>query len=409
MKKERLLLLALAAVQFTNVMDFMIMMPLGPQLMRTFNINPQEFSLVVSSYTFSAGIFGFLGAFFIDKFDRKTALVVVYSGFVVGTLMCGLSDSYILLLSARTLTGIFGGLLGALVLAIIGDAIPLDRRASAMGMVMASFSVASVVGVPFGLYLATSFNWQMPFMLLAFLGLIVLFLISRFVPSMTGHLQKAKPGENPFKFVVSVTKNSNQLMALALMVFIMLSQFSYISLLSPFMVSNVGFTEHELTYIYLLGGAVTIFSSPLIGKLADKYGRAKIFTIFSILMMGPTAYLTNIGHAPMALVLVVTSLNFIFIGARMISGSTIVTATVLPQNRGSFMSINASIQQLASGLGALLAGLIVYKNAGTGELINYNYVGYLALASSAITIILVNKIKAIDTASIAPKPVEDHV
>ncbi|MFN0048833.1 MAG: MFS transporter [Cytophagales bacterium] len=410
MTKERLLLLALAAVQFTNIMDFMIMMPLGPQLMRTFSINPQEFSILVSSYTFSAGIFGFVGAFFIDKFDRKTAIMIVFTGFTIGTLMCGLSDSYVLLLAARILTGVFGGLLGALVLSIIGDAIPLERRATAMGTVMAAFSLASVLGVPFGLYLATTFTWQMPFLLLAGLGVVVLFLIYQFVPSMTLHLQKLKSTtDNPFTFVLSITKNPNQLMALGLMVFMMLSQFSYISMLSPFMVSNVGFTEHDLTYVYLLGGAVTIFTSPLAGKLADRYGRAKIFTIGSILMMGPTLYLTSIGQTPLAIVLVVTSLNFIFIGGRMIPGSTMVTAAVLPQNRGSFMSINSSIQQLSSGLGAFLAGMIVYKNPVSGELVNYNYVGYFAIAATIISIVLANKVKAVDSFASVNKPVSDHV
>lgn len=409
MNKERLLLLAVAAVQFTNVMDFMIMMPLGPQLMRTFNINPQEFSVLVSSYTFSAGIFGFLAAFFIDKFDRKTAILTVYMGFTIGTLMCGLSDSYVLLLAARIITGIFGGLLGALVLSIVGDAIPLERRATAMGTVMAAFSVASVVGVPFGLYLATSYNWQMPFLLLAFLGLIVLFLIYRFIPSMTLHLEKVKTKAHPFDFVLSITKNGNQLLALSLMVFMMLSQFSYISMLSPYMVSNVGFTEHQLTYIYLIGGAVTIFSSPFVGKLADKFGRARIFTIFSILMMGPTIYLTSIGHTPIAMVLAITSLNFIFISGRMIPGSTMVTAAVLPQNRGSFMSINASVQQLSSGLGAFLAGIIVHKNPADGLIMNYNYVGYFAMAASVISIIIANNLKAIDTNQpSAIKHVVDH-
>lgn len=394
--KERLLLFALAAVQFTNVMDFMIMMPLGPQLMRTFNINPAQFSLVVSAYTFSAGIFGFISAFFIDRFDRRKAIMAVYIGFVIGTLFCGISSSYTLLVLARIFTGMFGGMLGALVLSIIGDAIPLERRATAMGSVMAAFSVASVVGVPFGLYLATTFNWQMPFLLLAFLGLIVLFLVFKFVPEMKGHFDTSISKPNPLKFVVSIAGNRNQLMALGLMVFMMLSQFSYISMLSPYMVSNVGFTEHDLTYIYLLGGIATIFSSPIVGKMADKHGRAKIFTIFTVLMTGPTLYLTSIGVTPIGIVLAVTTFNFIFIGGRMIPGSTMITATVLPQNRGSFMSINSSIQQLASGLGAFVAGLIVYKNSN-GELINYNIVGYMAVLASIISIVLANKIVAVDT------------
>lgn len=148
MRSEKLLLFILAAIQFTNIVDFMIMMPLGPQLMRLFDISPRQFSLLVSAYTFSAGIFGFLAAFQIDKFDRKTALLFVYSGFLLGTFACALAPGYEWLIAARVFTGAFGGVLGALVLSVVGDTIPMERRATAMGLVTAAFSVASVFGVP---------------------------------------------------------------------------------------------------------------------------------------------------------------------------------------------------------------------------------------------------------------------
>lgn len=399
MNKEKFLLFTLAAIQFTNVMDFMIMMPLGPQLMRLFSINPHEFSLIVSSYTFSAGIFGFIGAFFIDKFDRKTALFTIFVGFTLGTLFCGLAQTYWILLFARIFTGMFGGILGALVLAIIGDVIPIERRASAMGIVMAAFSVASVVGVPFGLFLANQFTWQMPFFLLAFLGVVVLAMIFFLVPSMKEHLRKKGSNQiSPFQFVMSIRQNRNQLLALAMMVCIMLSQFSYISLLSPFMVSNVGLTEHQITYIYLLGGLATIVSSPLTGKLADKYGKAKIFTIYSFLYMIPLLLITNLSITALWVVLIFTTFNFIVISGRMIPGSTMITATVHPQNRGSFMSINSCVQQLSSGLGAYMAGIIVTKDAVTGQLGNYNFVGYAAFFFVIVAIILANMIKPLEVA-----------
>lgn len=394
--KERLLLLVLACVQFTHIIDFMIMMPLGPQLMRTFGISPQQFSLLVSSYTFSAGIFGFLAAFFLDKFDRKAALQVIYAGFTVGTLLCGLAHEYYQLLLARIFTGMFGGVLGALVLSIIGDAIPLERRASAMGVVMAAFSVASVVGVPFGLYLATSFTWETPFLLLAGLSTVVSVFIYYHIPIMRAHIvEQHQPKSSPLHFIKNISNHSNQLSALAFMFFIVLSQFTYISMLSPFLVSNVGFTEHQLTYVYLLGGAATIFTSPVVGKLADKYGRVRVFMFFSALAIGPTLYLTSIGHTPLLWVLVVTTLNFIFIGGRMIPGQTMITATVHPQNRGAFMSITSSLQQISSGLGAYIAGAIVAKQPLTGQLIHFEYVGYLAAGCSVCAILLSNKVKPV--------------
>ena len=409
MNKEKILLFILACIQFTNIMDFMIMMPLGPQLMRIFNINPQEFSIIVSSYTISAGIFGFLGAFFIDKFDRKNALLYIYIGFTVGTFACAIAPTYHLLLIARILTGMFGGVLGALVLSIIGDAIPLDRRATAMGFVMAAFSFASVIGVPFGLLLATSFSWHMPFFLLSFLGLIVTLLIYMYIPNMKDHLVKKKAGENPFTFLINIANNGNQVRALLLMVCLMISQFSYISLLSPYLVANVGFTEHDLTYIYLIGGAVTIFTSPLVGKLADKFGRTKVFIVFSTLAIIPLLIITNLGTTPIFLVVIITTFNFVFISGRMIPGSTMITATVLPQNRGGFMSINSSVQQLSSGLAAFLAGIMVHKSS-SGLWENYNYVGYMALVASIIAIGLSTTIKAIDNkGKPATEPVIENV
>lgn len=375
-------------------MDFMIMMPLGPQLMRSLEINSQQFSLLVSAYTFSGAILSMMSAFILDRFDRKTALLFCFTGFTLGTLFCALSPTYELLLSARLVTGGFGGVLGALVLAIIGDVIPLERRGAAMGKVMAAFSAASVFGVPFGLYLASIYSWHYPFIVLAVSGLILFPLMLFYIPNMRGHLLKKLDRPSPLKIMQNVFQNSNQQLALTFMVVLMLGQFTIIPFISPYTVSNMGFSEIELTYVYLLGGGLTFFSSPMIGRISDRYGKKKVFTISILLSLIPILLLTNLGISPMWLVLLISSFFFVVMGGRMIPATTLITSSVKPENRGSFMSVNSAVQQLASGFSAYLAGLIIV-DLPDGTLGNYNYVGYIACAASIACIFLVRKIKAV--------------
>ncbi|TAG51726.1 MAG: MFS transporter, partial [Cytophagales bacterium] len=233
-KNEKLLLFILAFIQFANIVDFMIMMPLGPQLMRVFNISPAEFSILVASYAISAGISGFISAFFVDKFDRKNVLLVVFIGFTVGTLACAYAPTFQILMFARIFTGIFGGLLSSTVMAIVGDAIPNERRATAMGIVMAAFSVASVVGVPLGLYLANEFSWHAPFLFLVSISILILILIIFYIPSMKTHIEIKTTNTNPFQVFINVLNNNNQLIALLFMFFLMLGQFTVIIFISKF-------------------------------------------------------------------------------------------------------------------------------------------------------------------------------
>jgi predicted MFS family arabinose efflux permease len=392
--KERLLLLTLAAINFTNIMDFMIMMPLGPQLMRIFNINTQQFGLVVSSYTFSAGFSGFCTAFFIDKFDRKRFLQVLYAGFLVGTLLCGLANTYELLMIARIFTGLFGGVLGAVILAIVGDVIPFDRRGQAMGFVMAAFSIASVLGVPFGLRIANQFGWNTPFLVLAFLALPVQFFIFKFVPNLSTHTQAGKQVQ-VLQVIKNITSSPNQRKAITLMMVVMFGHFSIIPFLSPYMVSNVGFTEGQLEQIYFFGGLSTIITSPLIGKLADRIGKLKVFTIFVSISIIPVLFITNMPRVDIWITLIATSVFFSVSSGRFIPAQAMVTATVEPQNRGSFMSIVSSMQQLSAGLAAYIAGLVVVKQTN-GEMLYYNWVGLMSIAAAIVTLFLVRRITAAD-------------
>lgn len=392
--KERLLLLTLAAINFTNIMDFMIMMPLGPQLMRIFNINTQQFGLVVSSYTFSAGFSGFCTAFFIDKFDRKRFLQVLYAGFLIGTLLCGLANTYELLMIARIFTGLFGGVLGAVILAIVGDVIPFNRRGQAMGFVMAAFSIASVLGVPFGLRIANQFGWNTPFLLLAFLALPVQFFIFKFVPNLSTHTQAGKQVQ-VLQVIKNITSSPNQRKAITLMMVVMFGHFSIIPFLSPYMVSNVGFTEGQLEQIYFFGGLSTIIASPLIGKLADRIGKLKVFTIFVSISIIPVLFITNMPRVDIWITLIATSVFFAVSSGRFIPAQAMVTATVEPPNRGSFMSIVSSMQQLSAGLAAYIAGLVVIKQTN-GEMLHYNWVGLMSIAAAVITLFLVRRITAVD-------------
>lgn len=391
-KKEKILLYTLAAIQFTAIMDFMIVMPLGPQLMRLFNINPSQFGVIVSSYTFAAGFTGLVGAFFIDRFDRKTTLLFNYIGFSIGTICCALAPSYEWLAAARIVTGLFGGVMGALVMSIVGDVVPEFRRASAMGVVMASFSVASIFGVPFGLYLANLAGWHMPFFFLGFMGLLVSILIYKVVPSVNSHLTEERP--SPVQVIKNVFGSPMQVRGLLFMFVLVLGQFSIIPYISPYLVANVGFPESDLTYMYLLGGCATIFTSPMIGRLADKYGKSKIFIIIALFSIIPLLTTTQMPRVPVYVVLIFSTLFFVFISGRMVPSMALITSTVTPQHRGSFMSINSSAMQLGSGVASFLSGLVIVKSA-SGEIVNYNLVGYGAIFFTLIAIFIARKIKPV--------------
>lgn len=396
MKKERVLLYVLAAIQFTHIMDFMIIMPLGDILMKLFGINPQQFSIIVSSYAFSAGISGFLSAFFIDRFDRKSALITAYVGFTIGTLACAFAPSYLALLLARILTGAFGGVLGALVLSIIGDAIPNNRRASAMGIVMAAFSLASVFGVPFGLYIAQELSWHAPFIFLALAGAIITGVIFWQVPSMRMHIERKSDRKSPLEIIKNVVQSKNQLYALLLMFLLVIGQFSVIPFITPYMIRNVGFVQEQIPLIYLIGGALTVFSNPFVGRLADRYGRNRIFTIFLFLSLIPLAIMPNLPPVPIYVALIVTGSFFVFISGRWVPASTMLTSVVLPQNRGSFMSISTSVRQLSSATASFMAGIIVIESSSDSPLERYDYVGYIAIAASLLAVLVSRKLKMVD-------------
>lgn len=395
LKNERILLFLLAASMFTHIMDFMIMMPMSTQLTRALSISAQQFSLLVASYTITAGVTGFVSAFFIDRYDRRKTLLFIYGGFAIGTLACSFAPSYEILLLTRSLAGGFGGILGALILSIVSDVVPLERRAKGIGAVMASFGLASVIGVPFGLYIATAFSWQTPFLLLGIMALVIQAVMVFVVPPLTTHLSARHL--SPVEVLRSIFGNPSARTGLAFSAVLMLGHFTIIPFIAPYMVGNVGLSEKQLALIYLTGGSCTLVFSPWVGKMADKYGRLKIFTIFGFLVLIPIITITNLMPVPLWMVLLIAGVFFTFSNGRMVPSTTMETAIIKPENRGSYMSIRSSVQQLASGVAAFIAGLIITEGPSTfgpqaKALHNYQYVGMIAVGFSLFSLWIARKL-----------------
>ena len=395
---ERLILLLLATVQFTHIMDFMVMMPLGPQLMRVFQIEPSQFSMLVASYTFSAAVAGLVGAFFVDRFDRKTALLFCYLGFVGGTLACALAPTYETLLAARLISGAFGGVAGSVVLTIVGDVVPLERRAGAIGIVMGSFAFASVAGVPAGLWLAAHWSWHAPFLLIVALGVCVWLWCLMRLPSLRGHLIAEHAGRRTAQAwdgLKELLSNRNTLTALAFMSFLVLGHFMIIPFLSPSLVANAGLHEHELSWFYLAGGLASLSTSALVGRLADRYGRLKLFCVTILGALAPIYIITHQDRTPLAMVMFLAVLFFVFAGGRFIPGQAIITASVPPKLRGSFMSLNSSVRDLAAGGASLLGGHIIARDAITGKILHFPTLGWIAIVASLVSVVLASRVKPV--------------
>ncbi len=394
-KKERMILWILASLNFTHILDFMIMMPLGNFLMPHFKISARFFSLIVAAYPVTACVAGLIAAFYVDRFDRKKVLLFAYSGFLVGTLCCGLAPDPYTLMAARVVTGLFGGLIGAQVLSIVADTFAYEKRGRAMGTIFMAFSVASVLGVPFSLYLARLISWHAPFILIAILGVALVPFIVRFLPPMTSHLQhlEGKNGEGPkvLEILRSMFNNNSQVLALLLSGCLMLGHFLIIPFVNPYMEFNVGFTKDQTPLIYMVGGLCALVSSPVIGRLADKYGKFRIFVICLFCSLVPIFLITNMPRIPFYYVLVVMGFWFTFSTGRNIPAQAMISTVVDAAARGRFMSFNSSFQQLFTGLASVIAGFIVTEDS-QGRIHRYNWVGYLSVIVILSSVFIARKL-----------------
>jgi predicted MFS family arabinose efflux permease len=397
---EKRLLLTLAGIQFSHILDFMIMMPLGPMLISAFGISTHEFGLLVASYSFSAALSGLLAATFVDRFERKRLLLTVFVLFGLASLACGLAPSYATLMVARALAGAFGGVMGAMVQTIIGDVIPFERRAGASGIVMSAFSLSTIAGVPISLWLANWLNWRAPFVLVAVLTVLFIFVGQQVLPQLRHHISAQKRA-HPFVPMFDVLRDPNHLRALLFSALIIFSGFTVIPYITLYAVHNIGITQHEIPFIYLAGGAATFFSARFIGRRADQHGKTRVYRLVALIASLPLLLVTNITAAPLWLWLIYTTGFFVLVSGRMIPAMAIITSAAQPQLRGTFMSLNATVQSLAMALASTLAGFIITQDEAM-HIVHYDRVGFIALTANAIAIWFVARIVMHDQRVVVP-------
>jgi MFS transporter, DHA1 family, inner membrane transport protein len=407
-RKEIIIVVLLAALNFTHILDFMIMMPLGNYL----SVSAFQFSILVAAYSLSAFLSGLIIAMFIDRFDRKKFLLFAYVGFVAGTIACGFAGSYGLLLAARIIAGLFGGIIGAQVLSIVSDMFTYERRGRAMGAVMGGFAAASILGVPISLYLTNIFkqDWHVPFLLIGSLGIFFIPLIIRFIPSMTGHIQKGLINkETPIIYLLSVCKIPAQRDALIFSGLLMMGHFLIIPFINPYLEFNKGFSKDTTPMIYLVGGIASMAAAIYLGRLSDKIGKLTVFSASVFLSLFMVLIITKMPNVPFAVVLLFFAIWFIVATGRIVTAQAMISEVVKPAQRGSFMSINGSVQQLGSGLAALFAGLIVTTEK-SGKIINYNWVGYLSIFVLLCSLLFGRKIfQKVDVSESDSSPLQSNI
>ncbi len=398
----------LAFIQFTVVLDFMVLSPLAPMLRPVLNISATEWAIVVAAYAICAGLSGILAAGFADRFDRKKMLLFFYSGFVVGTLLCGIATNYPFLLTARIVTGIFGGVIGSISFAIITDLFKWEVRGTVMGFVQSSFAAAQALGLPTGLFLATRLGWHMPFFLIVGLCVIVGIILVVYMKPVDAHLAlNTQASKNPFKHLGQTLSQSRYLKAFAATTLLATGGFMLMPFGADFSVHNLGLNlENEIPLLYTVTGICSMVIGPLMGKFADKIGKYKMFVVGTFLTIATVLYYTQLGVTPFWYVVIINVIMFAGISGRMIASSAITSAVPEARDRGAFMSINSSVMQIAGGIAALCAGLIVYQQADK-QFVHYDILGYVVTGTMIITMILIYPINryVINNQAIANKNV----
>ena len=387
---ERTILLILAAVQFTHILDYMIMMPLGAGLMRVFTLSPAQFSHLVAAYGGAAAVAGLLGGFFLDRVDRKHALAWLYAGFILATLACALAPTHHALLAARLAAGTFGGLAGSVVVAIVADVVPAERRGRGMAFVMSAFPLASVAGVPLGIFLSSRFEWHAPFFLLVALGLVILTAIIRLLPSLA---RPAGLGDvHPWEQMRLLLSEPIHWRAFAVTASLITAGGCMMPFMAPSLVANVGISEARLPWIYFFGGLATFVSTPLIGRLTDRHDKVHVLAALTLPAIAATLLVTHLGPAPLPWVVAITTLYFVGMSGRFGPASTLVANAVAPRFRGGFMSLNSAVQQGFSAIANLVGGMLITRDAA-GQLLGYGRVGWLAIGAFFFTLVLAHRLR----------------
>jgi predicted MFS family arabinose efflux permease len=388
---QKFVVAVLAFLQFTIILDFMIISPLGALVMPALSITPQQFGLVVSAYAFSAGASGLLAAGFADRYDRKKLLMFFYTGFILGTLLCGLAQSFEVLLFARIFTGLFGGVIGSIVLAIATDLFPIEMRGRVMGTIQTAFAASQVLGLPAGMYLSTWWDWHAPFIMIVVIGAAVGIIIAVYLKPVNAHL--GQPQErSPFAHLVHTVNVPLHLLAFCATALLATGGYMLMPFGSAFTVNNLGIDIAHLPTVYLVTGIAAIAIGPLVGRATDKFGIFPVFLAGTITTIVVVFYYVHMGVSPLLSVILINVALYVGIFARIIPSQILMTAIPEPTKRGAFNAISAAVQQVSGGVAAALAGALVIERAD-GHLEHFPRLGYAVIVAALITLTLMYKIR----------------
>src|SRR5579871_3853777 len=386
-----LVIVMLALTQFTVILDFMVMSPLGDMLMKSMNLKTSQFGFAVSSYAFSAGISGLLTAGFADKFDRKKLLLFFYIGFIAGTFFCSIATTYPMLIAARIITGLFGGVIGSISMAIVADLFPIEKRGRVMGFMQMSFGASQVLGIPIGLYIANSWGWQSPFLMIVILATIVWLLVLVKLKPVTAHL-KVQTDKSALTHLLHTISKRNYRIGFLATAMLSLGGFMMMPWGSAFAINNLKITQHQLPMLFMVSGVSSLIIMPLIGRLSDKIDKFKVFAFASLWMIVMVLIYTNLSVTPLPFVMLMNVCFMIGIMSRMVPSSAMVSALPEMRDRGAFMSVSSSLQQISGGIAAAVGGMIVYQKDKFSPLEHYNTLGLVIVGLSLISIFLIYRV-----------------
>jgi predicted MFS family arabinose efflux permease len=383
---QKFIVALLAFLQFSIILDFMIISPLGAIIMPDLNISPQRFGEIVSAYAFSAGVSSLLAAGFADRFDRKRFLLFFYCGFIAGTAFCAIAPNYPLLLLARVVTGVFGGVIGSVVLAIATDLFPLQMRGRVMGVVQTAFSASQVLGIPAGLYIANLWNWHVTFLAIIFIAIPVSLIIVLYMKPVAGHLA-LRQDDSPWRHLTGTLLVPRYMLAFATTALLVTGGYMLMPFGSVFTVNNLGIALTDLPTVYLVSGVFTIFTGPLVGRASDAFGKFRTFVFGCALSIVMVLVYTHLGRVSLVNVIVVTVLMLIGIFSRMIPSQALMSAIPEITKRGSFNAVSSSVQQFSGGIASVLAGLVIAQSPG-GDLQHFDRLGYIVIGTTLLSLAL---------------------
>ena len=382
---QSLLVALLAFVQFTVILDFTIMSPLGAIIMPALDITAGQFGVAVSAYAFSAGISGILSAGFADRFDRKRLLLFFYVGFILGTALCALAPNYHVLLLGRIVTGLFGGVIGSVVLAITTDLFSLQQRGRVMGFVQTAFAASQVLGIPAGLFLSNHWSWNVSFGALIVLSIAGMAAVALVMQPVNAHLLPQQE-KTAFRHLIATVAQTRYTMAFLVTTLLATGGYMLMPFGSAYTVHNLGIDILHLPTIYLVSGLFSIFTGPLVGRASDAFGKFPTFVFGSAMSVVMVLIYTHLGQVSLTTAIVVNVLMFVGIFSRMIPSQALISAIPDPGQRGSFSAVSASLQQLSGGLGSVLAAAIIAENAD-GSLRHFDWLGYIVVATATVSLV----------------------